>query len=519
MFSAGESSSGTPVSTPTSLEAVLAALVAARELLGNPVDAAEAADAIRRITRTLKGHSAAAGQLGILGAVDRIEKATDAELAQTVEELIQAVRIVGTRPALLQARILIVEDDPQLAALLSLRLQGPAREVLIADTAGAAERVLETGEVSLILLDLILPDADGRNLLLALRSDARTAAVPIFVITAKVGNQPRTECLALGADGYFEKPLDDRAIAAATTTVLDRTAHLAREIRRDVVTGLPNRVAFREAFDRALAGSPTTLSLAMLDLDHFRWLNDRLGSQLGDAVLRRLGGRLAAVLREALCFARWDGGGFTALLDGPPESAVGLLDRALEMARQLDFAQAGETFQVTFSAGVTQVAPGTSLEDAIGQADRFLSIAKASGRNQVVRGGDATTPPVRRILIAEDDDNIARLVTQQLCREGFEVVRYKDGAEALAAAPQSGASLIISDVDMPHLDGFDLLRGLRQLPACRHLPIMMLTGMGDEDHIVRAFELGADEYVLKPFSIREVIARVRRLLRQEGLRG
>ncbi|MGH7702714.1 MAG: response regulator transcription factor, partial [Gemmatimonadales bacterium] len=96
---------------------------------------------------------------------------------------------------------------------------------------------------------------------------------------------------------------------------------------------------------------------------------------------------------------------------------------------------------------------------------------------------------------------------------------YKDGAEALAAAPQSGASLIISDVEMPYLNGFELLRGLRQLPACRHLPIMMLTGMGDEDQIVRAFELGADEYVLKPFLIREVIARVRRLLRQEGLRG
>ncbi|MGH7704157.1 MAG: diguanylate cyclase domain-containing protein, partial [Gemmatimonadales bacterium] len=407
----------------TTLEATLAALVAAHELLGDPADAVEAAEAIWRIAQTLKGHPATAGQDAIMGAVKRIEDAADAELAAAVEELIQAIRTVGTRPSSMGARILIVEDDTHLASLLSLRLQGPGREVVLVETAAAAERILDTEAVSLILLDLILPDADGRTLLLALRSDPRTAAVPIFVITAKVGNQPKTECLALGADGYFEKPLDDRAIAAATNTVLDRGAHLAREVRRDVVTGLPNRVAFREAFDRVRAGSE--LSLAMLDLDHFRWLNDRLGSQLGDAVLRRLGGRLAGVLREASCFARWDGGGFAALFAGGPEAPVSLLNQALEAARELDFAQAGETFQVTFSAGVTAVTPGTSLEDAIAQADRFLSIAKASGRNRVVGGDDAASAPVRRILIAEDDDSVARLVTHHLRREGFDVVRYK----------------------------------------------------------------------------------------------
>jgi DNA-binding response OmpR family regulator len=123
------------------------------------------------------------------------------------------------------------------------------------------------------------------------------------------------------------------------------------------------------------------------------------------------------------------------------------------------------------------------------------------------------------VLLAEDDPSVVRLLTKHLRREGFEVIAFPDGAAALAGAAGCGASLVISDVQMPRLDGLSLVGELREHPEFRHIPIMMLTAMGDESYIVRAFELGADDYVLKPFSMREVTARLRRLLRRPSLAG
>jgi DNA-binding response OmpR family regulator len=123
------------------------------------------------------------------------------------------------------------------------------------------------------------------------------------------------------------------------------------------------------------------------------------------------------------------------------------------------------------------------------------------------------------VLFAEDDDAVVRLVTLQLQQEGFEVLHYPNGALALKAAAESGAALVISDVEMPEMDGLSFLRELRRLPACRHVPVMMLTAMGDEQYIVQAFELGADEYVVKPFSMNELVARIRRLLRRQSISG
>jgi two-component system alkaline phosphatase synthesis response regulator PhoP len=99
------------------------------------------------------------------------------------------------------------------------------------------------------------------------------------------------------------------------------------------------------------------------------------------------------------------------------------------------------------------------------------------------------------------------------------VVHAQDGEEAMAIFPTSGASMLISDVEMPRMDGLALLAALRAHPAGKHLPVMMLTAMGDENYVVRAFELGADDYVLKPFSAREVTARIRRMLRRPTVSG
>jgi PleD family two-component response regulator len=220
-------------------------------------------------------------------------------------------------------------------------------------------------------------------------------------------------------------------------------------------------------------------------------------------------------------FARWDGAEFIALFRdrGAGETAA-IIDQALAMLRRLEFRTGGDTpLTVTFSAGVVDVDPPRSMDDTIELADRLRYLAKASGRNRVASGGARLESSPARILLAEDDPDIVRVLTTHLGREGFEILACADGRQALREAPGCGASLIISDIEMPELDGLEFLKAIRSHPELRHLPVMMLTAMGDEAVIVRAFELGADDYVLKPFSLRELAARLRRLLRRPCLAG
>jgi DNA-binding response OmpR family regulator len=117
-----------------------------------------------------------------------------------------------------------------------------------------------------------------------------------------------------------------------------------------------------------------------------------------------------------------------------------------------------------------------------------------------------------RVLLAEDDPLTAALVHHRLARDGFEVHGFDDGLEAFAAVREGRHDLIILDVKLPGMDGFELLERIRALPDTGSIPVVMLTAMGREEDIVRGLRLGAHDYVLKPFSPVELSARVRRLL-------
>ncbi|MCJ7795893.1 MAG: response regulator transcription factor [Thermoleophilia bacterium] len=121
-----------------------------------------------------------------------------------------------------------------------------------------------------------------------------------------------------------------------------------------------------------------------------------------------------------------------------------------------------------------------------------------------------------RILVVDDDDNVRRLVSAYLEREGYYVIQAADGAAALRAVEVSAPDLVVLDLMLPGIGG---LQVARRISAARELPILMLTARGDEDDVLRGFEAGADDYLVKPFSPRVLVARVRAILRRVGLEG
>ena len=478
---------------------------------------------IHRLLLALLDSGVAVGRPELHQLAEQIFGASPGEIASLATAFVDQLPTESLDRGLGEQVILVVEDDPIFCTTLQATLRAAGRRIEAVGTAAEARARLALGSIALVILDLILPDGDGRNLLLEIRSDPRTAGIALFVVSARLGAQTKGECFALGADAYFDKPLDLQAFSVAVGARLERQTDRAQVARRDPVTGLANRAAFLESVIHLRAKSPegTIFSLAVLDLDHFRWVEETWGRQFADSVLRRAGVRLQMSLRQASCFARWDGAEFIALFVGRSAAAAGqAVEQALDSLKRVDFRQGREQpLTLTFSAGVADVLPEQSIEDVLAAADRLRYVAKAAGRCRVVSREDAGSVPARKILVAEDDPDIVRLLTRHLQREGFDPLVYRDGVQALAAFPDSGAALVISDIEMPGLDGLGLLQDLRAHPAGRHLPIIMLTAMGDENYIVRAFELGADDYILKPFSARELTARIRRLLRRPSVAG
>ncbi len=121
---------------------------------------------------------------------------------------------------------------------------------------------------------------------------------------------------------------------------------------------------------------------------------------------------------------------------------------------------------------------------------------------------------VNRIVIAEDETPIRELLVHHLTREGFVCIEAADGPTALRAA-RSSADLLILDVGLPVMDGFDVIRTLRR--EGRDLPVLILTARAEEIDRIVGLEIGADDYVTKPFSPREIVARVRAIARRAGI--
>jgi DNA-binding response OmpR family regulator len=128
------------------------------------------------------------------------------------------------------------------------------------------------------------------------------------------------------------------------------------------------------------------------------------------------------------------------------------------------------------------------------------------------RTSGAHGQPACKVLLVDDEDSLRKVMKDLLERDGYIVTEARDGVQALDQVDRVGPDIIVLDLNLPGLDGYGVLSHLRSRPATASIPVIVLTAKGDEDNEVRVFELGADDFLTKPFRARALSARLEAVL-------
>ncbi len=304
-------------------------------------------------------------------------------------EVLDAVEQFLARDRLAATRVLVVDDDPATLDAMRALLRPHDLEVsTLADPLRFWE-TLEEVAPELLILDVDLPGVNGPELCRTVRNDPRWSRLAVIFATARTDAATVEEVFNAGADDYIAKPIIGPELVSRVANRLERVRLLRAQAETDYLTGLANRAKADEDLTQLAALADRfsePLSVAMLDIDGFKLVNDRHGHAAGDSVLRRLGEHLRRDFRGTDIVGRWGGEEFIVGMYGMTrENGVQRLANTLERFGKEEFTGSLGTVQVSFSAGVAEYPlDGHSLTAVSRAADEALYRAKASGRARVL---------------------------------------------------------------------------------------------------------------------------------------
>lgn len=288
--------------------------------------------------------------------------------------------------------VLLVDDCVVLHRLLTLRLSAESLEVIVADSGEKGLALAKEYHPALILLDLEMPGMDGFEVLRVIKEDADLRDVPVIVVSGLGGAEDKVTAFDLGAHDFVTKPFnlaELRARVRAALRMYSLLQMLSQRAQLDGLTGLWNRAYFDSQWEAEVARSARhgyPLSLGMIDIDHFKSINDTYGHSAGDAVIQVLAKLLAAEIRQSDVACRYGGEEFAVIMPStPPDEAGKMCDRIRGHLESLRWARHPER-SVTISIGVAGVGNGAAVpaKSWLEAADQRLYVAKQSGRNRVV---------------------------------------------------------------------------------------------------------------------------------------
>ena len=390
------------------------------------------------------------------------------------------------------ASVLVVDDSLTVRMDLAEALESAGLRPLACASLQEARAVLAQGTVAIAILDVLLPDGDGLDLLHEIRATPATAAIPVLVLSTEADVRDRIRGLQIGATDYVGKPYDRGQIVS-------RARELARERyhpdshpaeRRASILIIDDSLTFRRELARALGDGGYSVLEADSGERGLQIAADRRPTAIvvdgvmpgidGATVIRRI--RLDEALRGTPCL-------------------------------MLTASDAGQTELQALDAGADAfVSKGEDLDMILARLGALLRGSTAGARPAAPV---ASLLAPKRILAVDDSLTYLQALSGTLREEGYDVIQAHSGEEALDMLSAQPADCILLDLIMPGLGGREACRRIKARPGVREIPLVMLTAMEDRQAMLEGLALGADDYISKSNDFSVLKARVRAQLRRK----
>lgn len=315
------------------------------------------------------------------------------------------------------------------------------------------------------------------------------------------------------------EPLDEETLmdSAGREKLMKRLSGYDDKLYRDALTGIYNRRFYEERIRHMTRHA----GVAMIDLDDFKLYNDTYGHNAGDMVLDTIVGVIQNTIRKTDMLIRFGGDEFLLVL---PEISEDAFELKLKRIRQ--------HVQETKIVGFTQMklsvsiggvmSHGEPIEETLERADRLMYQAKirknaiVTQRNEVQTGRNEIPEETERLLILiVDDSRSNRELLTEMLKGGYDIVEAEDGEKAIEQLHEygKGISLVLLDLLMPVMDGFDVLAYMGTNKWLEDIPVIMISSEDSAPYVKRAYELGATDYIGRPFDENIVYRRVQNTIK------
>jgi two-component system NtrC family sensor kinase len=389
----------------------------------------------------------------------------------------------------LKPSVLIVDDSLTVRMDLGEAFELAGFATMLCSTVAEARSALSTGSFSLTILDVLLPDGDGIDLLREIRQTPALGGTLVMLLSSEAEVSDRTRGLQTGADEYVGKPYDQSYVVARALELLRQRDPGSSAARSTTVLIIDDSATFREELKSVLESSGYAVVTAGTGEDGLRAAVDARPAVIvvdgvlpgidGSTVIRRI--RADAALRSTPCI----------LLTASEERSGEL--KALDAGADA-YVRKGEDTQIIL-ARVTAVLRSAGSPSAVGTTSSLLG--------------------PKKILTVDDSITYLHEIAVQLRQEGYDVVPAHSGEEALELLSVQSVDCILLDLMMPGLSGQETCRRIKGSAAWRDIPLIMHSALEEQGAMIEGINAGADDYIAKSSDLEVLCARVRAQLRRK----